>query len=232
LRRMSCENHFVVPQSASRLTHLSLYKVRSGNLDPPLSSISVELPRLLELRLFSCEPGEILPTLSTPALQTLVAYNNWTGVRFRSKPPLYTELRELQWSDVGPEPCFQDILELSPNLTRYSNYVLGKEDELDLWAIDDPATILGIVSQGLESKNVCSVLREVSLDVASGQEIDRLVTAVPSIQLLRVLRDPREGSDSEEKQTETSMLEELKRKVDWEMGRGPWRSGGVAVNGS
>ncbi|KIO21480.1 hypothetical protein M407DRAFT_218203 [Tulasnella calospora MUT 4182] len=135
LRRMACERHFIIPHSASRLTYLSLYKLRT-------------------------------------------------------KPPQYTNLRELQWSDVGSEACFQEILELSPNLTRYSNYVLGKEGELDVWAIDEPATILDIVSNDLEKKNVCSMLREVFLDVARGQEMDRLITAVPSIQLLRILRDP------------------------------------------
>lgn len=230
LRRMACERHFIIPHSASRLTYLSLYKVRSTNLDPPLSSISVELPQLLELHLSSCEPGEILPTLFTPSLQTLIAYNNWRGVQLRTKPPQYTNLRELQWSDVGSEACFQEILELSPNLTRYSNYVLGKEEELDVWAIDEPATILDIVSNDLEKKNVCSMLREVFLDVARGQDMDRLITAVPSIQRLRILRDPESGDDDEEG-TGANMLAELRKKVDWEVGRGPWRgTEGVAVN--
>lgn len=231
LRRMACEMHFIIPHSASRLTHLSLYNVKSTGLDPPLSFFSVELPQLLELHLSGCEPGEILPTLSTPSLQTLIAHNNRVRANLQAKPPQYINLRELQWGDLGTETCFQEILELSPNLTRYSNYVFGKEEEWDLWAIEEPATILDVVARDLAGRNVCSRLSEVCLDVASSQEIDRLITAIPSIQLLRILRDPRKASDDEE--MEAKMLEELRRKVDWEVGQGPWRgSGGAAVKES
>ncbi|KIO20994.1 hypothetical protein M407DRAFT_245626 [Tulasnella calospora MUT 4182] len=60
--------------------------------------------------------------------------------------------------------------------------------------------------------------------------MDRLITAVPSIQRLRILRDPESGDDDEEG-TGANMLAELRKKVDWEVGRGPWRgTEGVAVN--
>ncbi|KAG8892952.1 hypothetical protein FRC00_011295, partial [Tulasnella sp. 408] len=131
------------------LTHLSLYNVRWTNLDPALSSDSVELPQLLELHLSGCNPGDILPTLSTPSLQTLIAHSDRSRTNLRANLPQYTNLRELQWGDLGTETCFQEILELSPNLIRYSNYVFGKEEELDLWEIEEPATILDIVARDL-----------------------------------------------------------------------------------
>ncbi|KAG8946795.1 hypothetical protein FRC04_011451 [Tulasnella sp. 424] len=222
LRQLTCERHLINPHSASHLNRLSLTKVWA-----PLPAGCVELPRLLDLHLFHCNPCEILPSLSTPALQTLIAFNESPRGRLRSRPPQYANLRELQWSDTGVEECFKEILELSPNLTRYSNYVFGKEDDLSLSDISEPATVLGIVSNNPEAKARYPLLKEVCLDVATGEEIDGLIATIPSIEFIRILRDPRELGSDDQKEREAKTLEELRRKVDWVVDRGSWRGGGT-----
>ncbi|KAG8946797.1 hypothetical protein FRC04_011453 [Tulasnella sp. 424] len=226
LCRLACKKHMINPHSASHLNRLSL-----TNIWLPFPSVGVELPRLLDLRLFSCDTCEILPSLSTPALQTLIVFSEMVSGRLRAKPPQYVNLRELQWSDTGAEECFKEILELSPNLTRYSNYVFGKEHELDVWNISQPATVLGIVSNSPEAKARYPSLKEVCLDVAAGGEISGLIATIPSIEFIRILRDPREVGDDDNREEEARTLEGLSRKVDWDVGRGSWRDGGAEANG-
>ncbi|KIO20995.1 hypothetical protein M407DRAFT_29382 [Tulasnella calospora MUT 4182] len=230
LRRLACNQSFISPHSTSQLTHLSLTDISSEelHLGPPPGP--VELPQLLELHLSDCDPGEILPTLFTPALLILIVSQHDRSRRLTAELSQYANLRELQWSDVGQEECFEEILELSPNLTRYSNYVFGTEEEVDL--SNDPATILRIVEGGRGTNIRCPKLKEVCLDIADGAGINRLVTAFPSIQFLRILRDPIEFVDEEEEKAEESrVVDELRRKVDWTLGQGLWRSnGGAEVN--
>ncbi|KAG8946796.1 hypothetical protein FRC04_011452 [Tulasnella sp. 424] len=226
LRRLTCDEHLINPYSSSHLNQLSL-----TNVWLPFPAGCVELPRLMDLHLFDCDPCEILPTLSTPALQTLIVFNESPRGRLRSRPPQYVNLCELQWSDRGPEECFEEILELSPNLTRYSNYVFGQEDELDVWQISEPATILGIVSNNPGAKARYHMLREVCLDIATGKEIVALIATIPSIEFIRILRDPREVGDDDNREEEIRILEELIGKVDWDVGRGSWKDGGAEANG-
>lgn len=218
LRQLACEMYFISP-SPSRLTHLSLTRVSSDHEYLEFPPGPMEFPQLLELYLSDCEPSEILPTLLTPALQSLIVCRHQGGGRLLPKPPQYANLRELQWCDVGQEQCFDEILELSPNLSRYSNYVLGTEEEVDLSY--EPATIfdiIGIIGRGRETNIGWPKLKEVYLDIAAGAGINKLIQAFPSIEFLRILRDPIEAVKDEEKVEMVKLLEELGKKVVLEFG--------------
>ncbi|KAG9048363.1 hypothetical protein FS837_000166 [Tulasnella sp. UAMH 9824] len=219
LRQLACDLHFISPHSTSLLTHLSLAYVTWDDPYLGLPLGPVELPQLLELYMTYCHPDKILPTLLSPALQTLIVHKHERGRRLLPKPPQYANLRELQWCDVGQEECFDEILELSPNLTRYSNYVLGTEEEVDLSL--DPATIfdiIGAIGGGRETNIGWPKLKEVYLDIAYGAGINELIQAFPSIEFLRILRDPIEAVMDEEKEEEAKFLEELGRKVAFKFG--------------
>ncbi|KAG8899659.1 hypothetical protein FRC01_010423 [Tulasnella sp. 417] len=223
LRQLACDLQFISPRSTSYLTHLSLASLSSDLLYFGLTPVPVELPQLLKLSLSDCDPDEMLPILVTPALQTLIVSKHHSGGSFTAKPPQYANLRELQWTDVGHEGCFIEMLELSPNLTRYSNYAFGIEEGLDLG--EGPATIFSIIGTPRELNIRCPKLKEVCLDRADCAEMKRLIRAFPSIQFLRILQ---EVFNDDEYAEEVKILEELIGKVDLIAGRGSWRGDGDA----
>ncbi|KAG8911632.1 hypothetical protein FRC00_006137 [Tulasnella sp. 408] len=187
-----------------------------------LTQGQVQLPKLLYLRIADCEPGLLLSALSTPLLRVLVCYLEGRSIHVPEDLPEYTHLKDLQWSDVGPDPTFELVFRRCPNLTRYANYVIGKEMDLDIHLIVDAPTILTLPG-GINSIK-WSNLEEVLFDSTTYAALRQLVDAVPTIKRIRTLRDPVQDPlrYNEDVETERTYLSELREKVDVVLWLDPW----------
>ncbi|KAG8924781.1 hypothetical protein FRC01_011060 [Tulasnella sp. 417] len=194
LRALSCELHLAIPRSPSRLRYLSITNVDLESLRPPVDGLPVELDQLVELRITACHVGAILSAFFTPILSKLVVNTKSEYYTVSQSTPQYLHLKELQWDDWGRDPAFSTFLPLCPNLTFFSDYVVGLEDSLPLATIDEPPTILLEISEIRqrrgEEERLWPDLKEVLLDSITCTEIAELLDAVPSIQRIRVLRNP------------------------------------------
>ncbi|KAG8953425.1 hypothetical protein FRC04_002267 [Tulasnella sp. 424] len=227
LQELSSERHFIFPKFPSHLTFLSLTAVFNGALDSPLTPGCLEIPLLLDLYISECDPAPFLLAFITPSLRKLVVYNDTPSPSHEPFPPLraYSKLEELQWADRGPDRTFSTLLRLCPNLTRYSNYLVGHETKVHFHAIDTPATILSLLPDDIEARRASSgwpMLEEIQLDVASCEEISTLIDAIPSIKRVRVLRSF--ASRKEEEPGETESFSSLRQKVDLAFWLDPWSS--------
>ncbi|KAG8954838.1 hypothetical protein FRC04_010320 [Tulasnella sp. 424] len=222
LQQLSSHTHFVIPQTPSHLTLLSISSLDLDSIRPSFNGSRMELPRLLELRMANCEPGPILSALLTPALQVLIFQPDYAPTQVPTELPEYSHLRDLQWFDTGPEPTFELVFRRCPNITRYANYVVGQETEARADTLVDEATIFKRTG-GIDSIKRPR-LEEVLIDYASCASLSALVDAVPTIRRIRVLRDPiapphRLDLDMER---EKESLVELRRKVDIVFRLDPW----------
>ncbi|KAG8894164.1 hypothetical protein FRC00_009404 [Tulasnella sp. 408] len=208
--------HAIFPTSPSRLTLLSISRSSFSFVDPPFSRGQIELPELLELRIAKCAPGPILFVLSTPILQILIFHSSYTSVDEPEELPEYPHLRDLQWADEGPDPTFDLVFRRCPNLTRYANFVVGREKKISHGMTDGPTLIEG--PGGINSVQ-WPRLEEVLFDCVSGADLLALVNLVPTIKRIRILKDPCEFGDAE---TEKELLGELRRKVDVAPWLDPW----------
>ncbi|KAG8929267.1 hypothetical protein FRC01_004614 [Tulasnella sp. 417] len=116
------------------------------------------------------EPGLILSALSTPLLQVLIYHSEDASTHL---PKEYSHLRDLQWSDVGPDSTFDLVFQRCPRLVRYANYVLDKVAELSASLLVDLPTMLARPG-GIDSiKWPC--LQEVLFDCATYAALKALV---------------------------------------------------------
>ncbi|KIO21475.1 hypothetical protein M407DRAFT_28930 [Tulasnella calospora MUT 4182] len=216
LRALSCELHLAIPRSPSHLRYLSITGVHLENLQPSVDGLRVELDQLLELQITACNAGAILSAFSTPILSKLVVDTKTASYPVPQSLPQYQHLKELQWDDLGPDPTFSMFLPLCPHLTFFADYVVGLEEDVPLGVIDEPPTIL------LEIPNI-RILRGKEEDLWPGMtEIAELFDAVPSIQRIRVLRDPTTRGDLENQTNEVRLLGKLREKVNVALWLEPW----------
>ncbi|KAG9039873.1 hypothetical protein FS837_000892 [Tulasnella sp. UAMH 9824] len=204
--------HAIFPATPSRLTLLSISKSNFSLMNPPFSWGQIELPELLELRIAKCKPGPILFALSTPLLQVLIFHSNEVHNDNSMELPEYPYLRDLQWADNGHDPTFELIFQRCPNLTRYANFAIGRENKISHGMTDGPTILEG--PGGINSIE-WPRLEEVLFDCVSCFHLLALVKLVPTIKRIRVIKDPYEFGDME---TEKKLLDELRQKVDV----GPW----------
>ncbi|KAG8954839.1 hypothetical protein FRC04_010321 [Tulasnella sp. 424] len=220
LHQLSSNIYFVIPQTPSRLTLLSIANLDLDSIRPSVNWSRTELPKLLELRMANCEPGLILSSLLTPALQALI-FQGYAPTQVPTELPEYSHLRDLQWFDTGPEPTFELVFRRCPNITRYANYVVGQETDACADVLSEEATILRR-NEGIDSIR-WPRLEEVLLDYAPCASLSALVDAVPTIRRIRVLRDPIAPNQSDEDmEREREILVELRRKVDVVFRLDPW----------
>ncbi|KAG8909186.1 hypothetical protein FRC01_007091, partial [Tulasnella sp. 417] len=226
LRALSCEFHLAIPSSTSRLRVLSITGVHLENLRPSVEGLRVELDRLVELRITACSPGAILSAFSTPILNKLVVDSKTASYPAPQSLPLYPYLKELQWDDLGPDPTFSVLLPLCPNLTFFADYVVGLENDVPLELIDEAPTIIlelsNIRSQMGNEQRLWPDLAEILVDSATCEEITELIDAVPSIQKIRVLRDPTTRGTPETQANERQLLENLRERVNVAVWLEPW----------
>ncbi|KAG8977339.1 hypothetical protein FRC05_001737 [Tulasnella sp. 425] len=227
LQELSSKYHFIFPEFPSYLASLSLTAVFNDSLDSPLTSGCLEIPLLLGLYISECDPTPFLLAFITPSLRKLVVNYDTPSPDHEPFPPLraYSKLEELQWFDRGPDRTFSTLLRLCPNLTRYSNYLVGHETEVNFYAIDTPATILSLLPDDIEARRTSScwpLLEEILLDVARCEEISALIDAIPSIKRVRVLRSF--ASRKKEEPGETESFSSLRQKVDLAFWLDPWSS--------
>ncbi|KAG9039874.1 hypothetical protein FS837_000893 [Tulasnella sp. UAMH 9824] len=234
LRALSCELHLVVPRSPSHLQFLSITGVHLEQLEPSVNELRVELNQLVELRITACNPGAILSTFSTPILNKLVVDTKTASYTVPQSLPQYQHLKELQWDDLGPDPTFSMFLPRCSNLEFFADYVVGLEDDIPLGVIDEAPTILGEIAnikiQRVEEEVLWPGMTEILLDSATCTEIAQLIDAVPSIQRVRVLRDPTTRGALENQVSERKLLERLRERVNVALWLEPWdnsRNGGV-----
>ncbi|KAG8929268.1 hypothetical protein FRC01_004615, partial [Tulasnella sp. 417] len=183
----------------------------------PIGQSQIELPELLELRITNCKPGPVLSTFSTPALRALVIYALEMSGESPEDLPEYPHLRDLQWFDVGNDPAFKLVFRRCPNLTRYANYVVGLENEINLNDLTEGPTILERPG-GINSIE-WPKLEEVLLDCAYCGDLIALADLVPTIKRMRILKNPCEFGD---KSIETELLVQLRQKVDIAIGIDSW----------
>ncbi|KAG8924779.1 hypothetical protein FRC01_011058 [Tulasnella sp. 417] len=223
LRALSCELHLVIPSSTAHLIFLSITGVHLENLQPSVEGLRVEFDQLIELRIADCSSGAVLSTFSTPTLSKLVVDGRSTGYPVPQSLPLYPHLKELQWGDTGQDPTFSMLLPLCPNLTSFANYVVGLEKDEP---IEEPPTIIleipNIRSQMGNEERLWPDLVEVLVDAATCGEITELIDAVPSIQRIRVLRDPTTRGNLETQASEIQLLENLRERANVAVWLEPW----------
>ncbi|KAG8911633.1 hypothetical protein FRC00_006138, partial [Tulasnella sp. 408] len=218
LDQLSYHFHIILPPTLSRLTWLSITKSHFSGIQPPIGHGQIELPNLLELRIAKCNPRFILSAFSTPVLQVLIIRSDHPYDEPPVELPDYPYLRDLQWSDVGHDATLGHVLQHAPNLTRYANYVVGKENKLDLGLMTDPPSILARAER-IDSIKWPS-LEEVLLDCAYCDHLLKLVNLVPTIKRIRILKDP---SDFGDPIIETKLLADLKERVDVALWLDPWK---------
>ncbi|KIO21474.1 hypothetical protein M407DRAFT_28929 [Tulasnella calospora MUT 4182] len=226
LRALSCEFHLAIPRSTSHLRFLSIKDVPLEKLQPSVDGLKVELDQLVELRITACNSGAILSAFSTPTLRKLIVSSNTSNFSAPQSLPQYQHLKELQWDDLGPEPTFSMFLPLCPNLTFFADYVVGLEEDVPLDLIDQPPTVLLEIPnirllRGKE-EDLWPGMTEILLDSATCTEIAELVDAVPSIQRIRVLRDPTTRGDLENRPNEVRLLGKLRERVNVALWLEPW----------
>ncbi|KIO21466.1 hypothetical protein M407DRAFT_28919, partial [Tulasnella calospora MUT 4182] len=208
LYQLSYYFHAILPPALSRLTRLSISKSDFRSIEPPIIQNQIELPELLELQIAKCEPGPILCALSTPALQVLIFYSEFTSDEPPEELPEYPHLRDLQWSDVGGDPTFNLVFRHCPNLTRYANYVVEREKKVYHGMTDGPTIFHG---PGRMNSIEWPRLEEVLFDCASCVDLLALMDLVPTIKRIRILKDPCEFGDVN---VEKERLVELREKVE------------------
>ncbi|KAG8909185.1 hypothetical protein FRC01_007090 [Tulasnella sp. 417] len=226
LRALSCEFHLVIPSSTSHLRLLSITDVRLENLRPSVEGLRVELDQLAELRITACSPGAILSMFSTPTLNKLIVDSKTASYPAPKSLSLYPHLKELQWNDLGPDSTFSMLLPLCPNLTFFADYLVGFENDIPLGVIDEPPTILleisNIRKQSGNEERLWPDMTETLVDAATCEEIAQLIDAVPSIQRIRVLRDPNVRGNPENQASERQLLEKLRERVNVAVWLEPW----------
>ncbi|KAG8897510.1 hypothetical protein FRC00_004165 [Tulasnella sp. 408] len=199
LETLSCHTHFIIPESPTRLSSLSLTRVGISQL----GGRSFELPHLVDLKIDNCDAGTILSSFVVPSLRRLVLGNrDWNIRNTPVQLPRYDSLQELQWLDTSRDPVFVwQLCRLCPNLKRYCNYIEGDSvqkvvEKLDHIAfgekIQRPMIFMAFdedVLGGVKAYRHWPVLEEVSLIDASRDHVTTLIKAVPSIKRVRVLRD-------------------------------------------
>ncbi|KAG8978737.1 hypothetical protein FRC05_010011 [Tulasnella sp. 425] len=222
LHQLSSYSHLIIPQTPSHLTFLSVSKLDLRSIEPPFDGSQIELPKLLELRITDCEPGPILSAFLTPILEVLIFRSEDASSHTPAKLPQYPHLRDLQWSDIGPDTVFELVCRCCPNLTRYTNYVVGQEAEVDFKILVDGATILE--EGGASTLIKWPKLEEVMFDCATCANLSALVDAVPTIRRIRLLRDPIDSPyrHNQDVEREKEILVELRRKVDVVFLLDPW----------
>ncbi|KIO21472.1 hypothetical protein M407DRAFT_28927 [Tulasnella calospora MUT 4182] len=203
----------------SRLTLLSISGSDFGRMEPHIFLRQIELPELLELRIARCDPSPILSTLTTPALQVLIFHSEAAfSSELSEELPEYPHLRDLQWSDVGPDATFEVVFQRCPSLTCYSNYVVGREGELDVDSMTEVPSIFEMPG-GIESIKWPS-LEEVLFDCTSCVDLLALVDLVPTIKRIRILKDPCVFRD---RNVEKELLVKLREKIDVALWLDPWK---------
>ncbi|KAG9039872.1 hypothetical protein FS837_000891 [Tulasnella sp. UAMH 9824] len=209
--------YVIISPTPSRLSLLSISGSDDEWIEPPAVRRQIELPELVELRITESDPGSILSMFATPVLQVLIVRCEYTSNKVPGKLPEYPHLRDLQWSDVGHDATFELVLQQSPNLRRYANYVIGREENIHLGQLTDPPSVFERRG-GIDSIKWPS-LEEVLLDCALCDSLLKLVDLVPTIKRIRVLKDP---SDLGDPITEAELLAELRQKVDFALWLYPW----------
>ncbi|KAG8929265.1 hypothetical protein FRC01_004612 [Tulasnella sp. 417] len=222
LYHLSSHLHILIPQNPFHLTSLSISGVDVTIIRSILTHGQVELPNLLNLRITDSEPGLVLSALSTPLLQVLVYQSEDASTHLPEELPEYSHLRDLQWSDVGPDSTFDPLFRRCQHLARYANYVIGTEAELDISMLVDPPTILARPG-GIDSIKWPD-LQEVLFDCATYAALKALVDLVPTIKRIRTLRDPIASPmrHDEDVERERTYLSELREKVDVVVWLDPW----------
>ncbi|KAG8929263.1 hypothetical protein FRC01_004610 [Tulasnella sp. 417] len=224
LYHLSWSSDLLIPQSPSHLTSLFISEVDTPTLRSTLTHGQVQLSSLIHLRITFSEPGLILSALSTPLLQVLIYYSEDASIHIPEELPEYPHLKELQWSDVGPDPTFDLVFRCCPHLARYANYVIGKEEELDVTLLVNLPTVL--TRLGGTTLIKWPALEEVLFDCATYAALKALVDVVPTIKRIRTLRDPLAspitlGTDTTR---ERALLSDLEEKADVVIGLDPWAS--------
>ncbi|KAG9048351.1 hypothetical protein FS837_000154 [Tulasnella sp. UAMH 9824] len=227
LEELSCHYHFIVPQSPLHLISISLSSIDS--LTDSFIPKKIDLPLLLDLRLTKCNVTTVLSAFVTPSLRRLFVDENLQRFLIPSSLRPYPKLEELQWNDEGSDPTFSALLPLCPNLIRYSNYLVGDDDNEEFRDIDTPATILSALPHGSGDNHGSSTsswpkLEEVLLDGGKCDDIYALLDAIPSIKRVRILQSFTEHLDQETQQREASLLTSLRKVVDIVFGQDPWGS--------
>ncbi|KAG9047428.1 hypothetical protein FS837_002284 [Tulasnella sp. UAMH 9824] len=231
LETLSCHTHFIIPESSARLSSLSLTRVDVTQL----GRSSVELPYLVDLKIENCDVGTTLSSFVIPSLRRLIV-GKWDW-DIRSTPaqlPCYDSLEELQWSNTGRDPVFVQLCRLCPNLKRYCNYIEGdsiqkvikRMDKISIGSKIPSLMIFTVFDQdvlgGVNAYRHWPVLEEVSLTRASCDHVATLIKAVPSIKRVRILRDPVEFYNRNNRKGEKDKVAALRGKVEMVFGDEPW----------
>ncbi|KAG8953073.1 hypothetical protein FRC04_003020 [Tulasnella sp. 424] len=228
LRTLSCAYHIILPESPSLLTSLSIAAVDIDSFDSPLTQGCIQFPELLDLHLSVNNASQFLSAFSTPKLQKLSVLEETPSTSQRVPLPQYPRLEELQWSNKEHDPSFMNLLSHCPNLIRYANYLVGEERSVDFGLLDSQAAIINLAKNKADKQKPCMNgwpnLEEVRLAVATCEDIVALTEGMPSIKRVRILRDPRESGEDEDRQRVAQLLPTLAEKVDIAFWMDPWGS--------
>ncbi|KAG8973741.1 hypothetical protein FRB90_009875, partial [Tulasnella sp. 427] len=149
LHAVSCHSHLVLPLSNDCLRYLSVTRINLDKMQLHLDRSRLEFGQLVELRISRCNPGALLAAFSTPNLVKLIVDSKYSDYTPPESLNQYPNLKELQWDDMGPDPTFSMLLPRCPNLTRFADYIVGREDDVSLDEIDDPPSVLAAVTEAL-----------------------------------------------------------------------------------
>ncbi|KAG8984060.1 hypothetical protein FRB90_005592, partial [Tulasnella sp. 427] len=207
LHALSCHTHLVLPLSNDYLRYLSITSINLDSIQPPLDRSRLEFRQLVELRITGCNPGAFLAACSTPTL----SYTHPQAL------PHYLHLRELQWDDRGPDPAFLMLLLRCPNLTRFANYIVGREDDVPRSALDNPPTLIQATrnapSELGKEEALWPRLEEILLDSIIGKEVVELIDTFPSLKRIRVLLDHKTQGARQGWREEDKLLEALRQRL-------------------
>lgn len=228
LRNLSCAYHIILPESPSLLTSLSIAAVDIDSFDPPLTQGCIQFPQLLDLHLSVNNASLFLSAFSTPKLQKLSVREETPSISQQVWLPQYPRLEELQWSDKEHDPSFINLLSVCPNLIRYANYLVGEETSVDFRPLGSLVAIINLAKNKAGKQRPCMNgwpnFEEVRLATATCEDIVALIEGMPSIKRIRILRDPREWGEEEDRQGAAQLLPTLTEKVDIAFWMDPWGS--------
>ncbi|KIO21463.1 hypothetical protein M407DRAFT_28916 [Tulasnella calospora MUT 4182] len=228
LRHISTEQllqMFRLPLPSLKHLHIDEF-----HLDPPPPEpwvggrVEIDAPQLYHLSshfhiLIPHNPSQ-LTSLSMSGVDMLTIQS--TFAQGQVQLPKLLHLRIVDY--VGPDPTFDLVFQRCPNLTRYANYVIGREMELDISLLTDPTILTrpgGINS--IKWPNLEEV--RILFDCATYAALTVLIHAVLTIKRIRTLRDPVAsplyGGDIE---WERKFLSELREIADVVLWLDPWTS--------